>query len=240
MALYLIGLGLHEEKDITVKGLEAVKKCSKVYLENYTSQLNSPLEDLEKFYGKKILPADRKFVEETESILKEAKEKDIALLIIGDVFAATTHIELFIQAKKQNIQIKIINNASVLNAIGITGLSLYNFGKVTTIPRNNKDIKSPYEVYLKNNELGLHTLFLLDIQGDYLMPAEEAAAYLIRQGLPRDTKCVACGGLGSDDPDIRYTILDNVYINKFPQCLILPGKLHFKEEEALELFAKSV
>ena len=96
------------------------------------------------------------------------------------------------------------------------------------------------EVYLKNNELGLHTLFLLDIQGEYLMPAEEAAAYLIRQGLKRDTKCIACGGLGSDDPDIRYTTLDNVYINKFPQCLILPGKLHFKEEEALELFAKGV
>lgn len=240
MALYLIGLGLHDEKDITVKGLEIVKKCDKVYLENYTSKLNSSIEDLEKFYNKKIILADRKFVEETESILKEAKNKEIALLIIGDVFAATTHIELFIQAKKQSIPIRVINNASVLNAIGITGLSLYNFGKVTTIPFNNKDIKSPYEVYINNQKLGLHTLFLLDIQGDKLMPAEEAAAYLIRQGVKRDTFCVVCGGLGSDDPDIRYVTLENAIINKFPQCLILPGKLHFKEEEALELFTKSV
>ena len=141
MTLYLIGLGLNDEKDISIKGLEIVKKCDKVYLENYTSKLNAQIEDLEKLYNKKIIQADRKFVEETGSILKEAKTKEIALLIIGDVFGATTHIELFIQAKKQNIPVKIINNASVLNAIGITGLSLYNFGKVTTIPRNNKEIK---------------------------------------------------------------------------------------------------
>ncbi len=39
MVLYLIGLGLADEKDITVKGLEAVKKSSRVYLEAYTSIL---------------------------------------------------------------------------------------------------------------------------------------------------------------------------------------------------------
>jgi diphthamide biosynthesis methyltransferase len=37
--LYLIGLGLSDETDITVKGLEIVKKCSRVYLEAYTSIL---------------------------------------------------------------------------------------------------------------------------------------------------------------------------------------------------------
>ena len=37
--LYLIGLGLSDETDITVKGLEIVKKASRVYLEAYTSIL---------------------------------------------------------------------------------------------------------------------------------------------------------------------------------------------------------
>jgi diphthamide biosynthesis methyltransferase len=37
--LYVIGLGLSDEKDITVKGLEAVKRCERVYLESYTSIL---------------------------------------------------------------------------------------------------------------------------------------------------------------------------------------------------------
>jgi hypothetical protein len=37
--LYLIGLGLSDETDITVKGLEIVHKASRVYLEAYTSIL---------------------------------------------------------------------------------------------------------------------------------------------------------------------------------------------------------
>ena len=63
MTLYLIGLGLSDEKDISVKGLETVKKCAVIYLENYTSTLQCRVEDLEKFYKKKIIPADREFTE---------------------------------------------------------------------------------------------------------------------------------------------------------------------------------
>lgn len=37
--LYLIGLGLGDQEDITVKGLAAIKACTKIYLEAYTSVL---------------------------------------------------------------------------------------------------------------------------------------------------------------------------------------------------------
>lgn len=37
--LYLVGLGLADETDVTVKGLEVVKKADRVYLEAYTSIL---------------------------------------------------------------------------------------------------------------------------------------------------------------------------------------------------------
>lgn len=37
--LYLIGLGLSDEADITVRGLAIVKKATRVYLEAYTSIL---------------------------------------------------------------------------------------------------------------------------------------------------------------------------------------------------------
>lgn len=37
--LYIIGLGLSDEKDITVKGLEAIQQCATIYLEYYTSLL---------------------------------------------------------------------------------------------------------------------------------------------------------------------------------------------------------
>lgn len=38
--MYIIGLGLGDERDITLRGLEAVKKCSKVFIEAYTSLLS--------------------------------------------------------------------------------------------------------------------------------------------------------------------------------------------------------
>ena len=37
--LYFIGLGLASEKDISVGGLEVVKKAERVYLESYTAVL---------------------------------------------------------------------------------------------------------------------------------------------------------------------------------------------------------
>lgn len=43
---YIIGLGLGDCKDITVKGLEIIKKCDKVYLEAYTSILTCGTEAL--------------------------------------------------------------------------------------------------------------------------------------------------------------------------------------------------
>lgn len=44
--LYLIGLGLGDCKDISVKGLEIVKKCDRVYLEAYTSTLTVGIDSL--------------------------------------------------------------------------------------------------------------------------------------------------------------------------------------------------
>lgn len=37
--LYIIGLGLADEKDISVKGLEIVRRVDRVYLEAYTAVL---------------------------------------------------------------------------------------------------------------------------------------------------------------------------------------------------------
>lgn len=44
--LYFIGLGLGNEKDITINGLEAVKKSKKVFLESYTSILGVDIDAL--------------------------------------------------------------------------------------------------------------------------------------------------------------------------------------------------
>ena len=61
--LYFIGLGLGDAKDITVKGLEIVKRCERVYLEAYTSILTCGQAELEQFYGRSVILADRDLVE---------------------------------------------------------------------------------------------------------------------------------------------------------------------------------
>ena len=231
MTLYLISLGLSDEKDISLKGLEALKKCNEIYIENYTSFLQVSKEKLEKLYNKKIILADRNFVE-SNFPLEKAKKENIALLIIGDVFSATTHISLLLEAKKNKIEVKVIHNASVLTAIGITGLSLYNFGKIISIPSNYKETSSPYENFLINHKNNLHTLFLLDLD----LEIKDALNYLISKGMDKKTPCVVCEKLGSEKQRIKVAPAEKLLKENFskPSCLIIPSKLHFIEEEALE------
>ena len=74
--LYIIGLGLNDEKDISIKGLEIVKKAKEIYLEEYTSKMQANKEKLERLYGKKIISADRDFVEKKiETIFEKPKKK---------------------------------------------------------------------------------------------------------------------------------------------------------------------
>jgi len=169
MTLYLIGIGLYDEKDITIRGLEAVKNCDEIYLEHYTSILRKDSkEQLEKFYGKKIILATRDLVEKEaeEKLILPAKEKNIALLVVGDALGATTHTDLMLRAKELGVKTEVVFNASILNAIGIVGLELYKYGKTTSIvfPDNNWYPETPYEVIKKNQSIGLHTLCLLDIK----------------------------------------------------------------------------
>uniref|UniRef100_A0AC34QNW3 Diphthine methyl ester synthase n=1 Tax=Panagrolaimus sp. JU765 TaxID=591449 RepID=A0AC34QNW3_9BILA len=66
MVLHLIGLGLGDIKDITVRGLETAKACQKIYLEAYTSILSYGLDrsELEKTFGKPVIEADRELIEQ--------------------------------------------------------------------------------------------------------------------------------------------------------------------------------
>ena len=242
MVLYIIGLGLGDEKDITVKGLEAIKKADSVYLEEYTSKLvMCNREKLEKFYGKPVISADRELVEKKaeETILKDAKSGNCAFLVIGDPFSATTHVDIKLRADELGIPVKIISNTSILNSVGITGIDLYKFGRTTTIPFENKDVKSPYDVVKNNLKNNLHTLCLLDLSpsNDKYMTVNQAIEYMIGRGLSKDQLCVGCGGIGGASPLIKFgkakELLDKKF-DKFPQCLIIVSKLHFMEEDILK------
>ena len=226
--LHIIGIGLGNEKDITVHGLEIVKKAEKVYLESYTSSMQCSVSDLEKFYNRKVIQATREDIENNSGkIIEEAKAKDIVILVIGSPTAATTHINFLLECKKHNIEVEFIENASVLTAIGITGLFLYKFGRVITIPFENEDIETVWDNYLINKKAKLHTLFLLDIQKDRMMACKEALGYLIKKGLSKNTKVVCCAALGSKKQMIKYGKASEISVGGFPQCLIVPSELNF-------------
>src|SRR3989344_1525246 len=214
MALYIIGIGLSDEKDITIKGLEAVKRCSHVYLETYTSVLQCSTKNLERFYGKKIIPADRNLVEnKADDIIDRAKDNDVALLVAVDPMSATTHVDIMMRAQEKGIEVKVIHNASVLTAVGITGLQLYKFGKTTSIPfPENVKSEAAYDVILNNKKSKMHTLVLLDLNPgkDKFLKIDNAIEILLdvekkrkEDAFTEDTYVVCCARLGAEDQFIK-------------------------------------
>ncbi|KAH9600979.1 Tetrapyrrole methylase [Trypanosoma melophagium] len=162
----LVGLGLGDASDITLKGLNAVQEADIVFLEAYTSFLiNSSSEELSKLYKKTVLVADREMVESGE-VLQDVANKKVVLLVVGDVFGATTHSDLVVRCHEQGIECRVIHNASIINAVGCCGLQLYRFGQVLSLCFWTETWRpdSWYERLRSNRESGLHTLLLLDIK----------------------------------------------------------------------------
>ncbi|KAG5718876.1 Diphthine synthase, partial [Termitomyces sp. T112] len=122
---------------------------------------------LEAFYGKELILADRDTVEtQSDEILHNADKEDVCLLVVGDPFGATTHTDIVLRARALKIPTRVIHNASIMNAIGASGLQLYNFGQTVSLVFFTETWKpdSFYDRIKENADVGLHTLVLLDIK----------------------------------------------------------------------------
>ena len=252
MTLYFIGLGLNDEKDISIKGLEIIKKCNKIYIDIYTGKLNASKSALETLYGKEVIYADRELVESKaeETILKDAKDKNVAMLVVGDPMAATTHIDLRLRAHELGIKTYVFSNASVVSAVSKIGLQIYKFGKIISIPypHNDQILDSVYSGLEQNIKSGLHTLFLLDVKADEnkYMSVREAIKILLdlekikkKKIFTEKTVCVGCARLNSDSEIIKAGSAKKLIKAKFGSpvhCLIVPAKMHFLEEDALKMW----
>jgi diphthine synthase len=236
--LYIIGLGLNVD-GISKYGLEVVKRCKKIYLENYTVDFPYSREELENVIGKKIISADREFVESL-SVVDEAKKMDVALLVYGSPLTATTHISLIQEAKKCDVRYKIIYNASVFDAIAETGLQFYKFGKIASMPKWDKEKNfnpdSFMEIVQENQSMKAHSLILIDIGFEFQDALNQleisAEKYKIKL-----KKIIVCSRLGTKDKKIFYKNIQELKefeSIKKPYCIIIPSKLHFIEKEVLE------
>jgi len=245
---YLVGLGLFDEKDISLKGLECLKNVDKIYAEFFTSRLfGSSFEAIENLIGQKIEVLVRNEVEEEHKFIDEAKTQNIALITGGDPLIATTHSDFLVQCSKKDIDYEVIHGSSILSsAPAISGLQGYKFGKVTTIPFPDYNFypKSPYEAIEENLKMDLHTLVLLDIQAhkDRYMTVNEGLKYLMsiyddldREGLVTpDTLALGIARVGSSDVVVRAGKIIELIDFDFGgplHCIVIPSKLHVVEAE---------
>jgi diphthine synthase len=245
--LYLIGLGLHDEKDITLKGVEVAKACDKVYAELYTSPWQGSLDTLSKEVGEIVTLHRSDLEEDSKKLIDESENNDVAILVSGDPLVATTHSSLIIEARKKGIPVKIIHSSSVFSGIAETGLQVYKFGKTATVayPEPNFFPKTSYNVLAENLKSGLHTILLLDVKADQnrYMTVNEAIELMLKieseekkKVFTENTKCVGVARLGGDVM-IKYGTAKELSQMDFggpPHVMIVPGKMHFSEEEFLE------
>jgi diphthine synthase len=252
--LIFIGLGLNDEKDISLKGLDEIKKCNKVFAEFYTAKLTgTDIEKIKKILGKNIEVLTREETEKGEKILNSAKEKTVALLTCGDPMTATTHVDIRLRAEKLGIKTKIIHGSSIVTAVpGLLGLQNYKFGRATTIayPEKNYFPTSPYDIIKENKQMGLHTLVLLDIQSDKnsYMTANEGMSLLLKMEEKHKGKIIKPDSIicivaraGSSEPIALAGILKDLLNRDFGpplHTIVIPGKLHFMEIEALQTLAQ--
>lgn len=251
--LVFIGLGLHDENYITLRGLEKARKCDVLFSEHYTSRMKEgAIERLEKKVGKRITILRREEVEKGELILREARTRTVGFLVPGDPMSATTHMDLRIRAEKQGIPTQIIHGVSIVSAAtGLLGLQSYKFGRTTTLPFRERGYfpSSPYEVVKRNKDMGLHTLILLDLkEGGETMKIKEAIDYLLeleeerREGvISMESLVCAVGDAGSERPEVVCDCVRNLLKKEMKSqifCLVIPSELHFMEKEALRILTK--
>jgi len=237
MTFYLIGTGMNANS-IGADALQILKTCDKVYLENYTVNFPYPIEELEKIYGVKIAELTRAAVED-ESILEESKEKKVALLVYGDSLSATTHTQLMLEAKKQEIKYQVFHNASIMTTIAETGLQLYKFGKTASMPNWEEHTNKPtsFMNYIKENQsIKAHTLLLTDIGLEIKDAISQLKESSKQTRIQAPEKIIACSNAGTENQKIFYDTPDNLQNQdiRMPFCLIIPGELNHMEQEAIE------
>ncbi len=251
--LVFIGLGLNDEKGITVKGLEETKTADAVFMENYTSLMpDFSLQRFRTLCGKKIQIVSRRDLEEENGtqILHAAKVGKAVFLVPGDPFIATTHISLRIDAEKQGIKTRIIHGISIMSAIvSLSGLHNYKFGKTVTVPFPENFSETPYNVIAQNKKLGLHTLCLLDLKAkENLFLSINQAIKMLRKVeekkrqnvITTETIAVGIARAGGNSPTLKADFLKDLASFDFgepPYSLIFPGDLHFMEVDSLIAFA---
>jgi diphthine synthase len=246
--LWFVGLGISGAKSIPHEALEVLSKADIVYLEQFTSPIGkSDLAKIKKMTNGEFKAAKRWLVEDGNEILKKAKRKKVVLLSYGDPYIATTHIELRTRAIQEKIKTYSIHASSSLTSmIGECGLQFYKVGKIATIMSEMNSLTTPYYVIYKNIIEGNHTVLLLEYNQDkdFFLNPKDAMLGLIetekgqkRNVIDYSTYAIVASRIGFKDQSIisgKISSLKKMNFGKPPHTVIIPGRLHFTESDALK------
>lgn len=249
--LWFVGLGLDDERSLSRRALELLGGCE-VFAEEYTAvAAPGTLERLGRALGRPITGLGRAEVEGESRILEALRRSPaVALIVVGDPFAATTHVALRLAAEKAGHAWGYLPNASILvAAAGFLGLSHYRFGRVVSLPfpAPGFEPRSPLEQVASNRERDLHTLLLLDLapESGRFLRAEEALA-ILRQRDPsgaviaeEDPLAVAARVGRADAAGFfgPFRALRGLDFGPPLHTLVVPARrLHFEEAAALDRF----
>lgn len=252
--LHFVGLGLFDDTDMSLAGLETARSADQVFAEFYTAKLTgATLEVLEGRIGRPVKVLDRESVEtQPEKVLDVAADGKAVLLVVGDPMAATTHIDLRLQAEGRGIRTRIFHGASILTAAFTElGLSVYKSGRVCTLqwPSGTYFPSSPYEQLAENLQSDLHTLVLMDIRSDEgrYMTAAEGCQLLLRYEEelgykvtgPDTLACVVARAGAPDCLRVAGRLGDLAKMDFGPalHSIVVVGRLHFMEARALVVLA---
>ena len=252
--LWFIGLGISGSKSLPVEAVEVLAKADIVYLEQFTSPISkSDLTKIKKMIHGQINPAKRWMVEDGKEILENAKKKKVVLLSYGDPYIATTHIELRTRAIEQKIKTYSIHASSSLTSmIGECGLHFYKVGRVATIMSEMKSLTTPYYVIYKNIIEKNHSVLLLEYNQDknFFLDPKDAFAGLLetergqkRNVIVKSTYAIVASRIGFKNQSIVCGKISNLKNEDFgnpPHTIIITGRLHFTESDALKILANAL
>ena len=252
--LWFIGLGISGFKSIPTEAIETISKADIVYLEQFTSPIGkSDLTKIKNTVKGNFVLAKRWMVEDGKEILKNAKKKKVVLLAYGDPYIATTHIELRARAAEEKIKTRSIHASSSLTSmIGECGLHFYKIGRIATIMNEMNSLTTPYFVIYRNIIEGNHTVLLLEYNQDkdFFLDPKDALEKLLetekgqrRKIIRENTYAIIASRIGFKNQKIisgKISSLIEVDFGKPPHTIIIPGRLHFTESDALKMFSQCI
>lgn len=250
--LWFVGLGISGINSVSLEAIKVLEEADIVYLEQFTSPITkTELEKISQLVKGEFKIGKRWMVEDGTEILKNSKKKNTVLLSYGDPYIATTHIELRARAISEKIKTKSIHAASAITAmIGECGLHYYKIGRIVTIMNEMNQMTTPYYVIYKNLIEGNHTVLLLEFNQDskFFLEPYKALTQIIntekeqkRKVVSLNTFVIVASRIGFKNQKIvsgKISSLKKINFGKPPHSIIIPGRMHFTESDALKVLSK--